>query len=209
MLMKWRNTLIKRKALECGVFEDIETVRRYDKETRKWMRNTSKIFVSMVKKWQINENNVLDVGTATGRLAIEFSKKIPTLEVIGLDLAEVALVVARENVQKSEIPLNISFKKGDAEDMPFEDSIFDLVISNNTLHLIKNPLKMFNEVHRVLKPTGRFIITDYKRSWLGIFWNHIRASYSLKEVTDLLNQSNLQEWEVKESLLSLNIHSKV
>lgn len=162
----------------------------------------------MVKKWQMNENNVLDVGTATGRLAIEFSKKIPTLEVIGLDLAEVALVVARENVQKSEIPLNISFKKGDAEDMPFEDSIFDLVISNNTLHLIKNPLKMFNEVHRVLKPTGKFIITDYKRSWLGIFWNHIRASYSLKEVTDLLNLSNLQEWEVKESLLSLNIHSK-
>lgn len=131
------------------------------------------------------------------------------MEVIGLDLAEVALAVARKNAQKSEIPLKISFKKGDAEDMPFEDNIFDLVISNNTLHLIKNPLKMFNEVHRVLKPTGRFIITDYKRSWLGIFWNHIRASYSLKEVTDLLNQSNLLEWEVKESLLSLNIHSKV
>jgi len=95
MLMKWRNSLIKRKALKYGVFEDIETVRRYDKETRKWMRNTSKTFVSMVKKWQMNENYVLDVGTATGRLAIEFSKKIPTLEVIGLDLAEVALVVAR------------------------------------------------------------------------------------------------------------------
>jgi ubiquinone/menaquinone biosynthesis C-methylase UbiE len=207
--MKWIITLIKRKTLECGVFEDIETARRYDKETRKWTRNTSKTFVSMVKKWQMNEGKVLDMGTATGRLAIEFIKKIPSMEVIGLDLAEVALGVARENAQKSEITLKISFKKGDAEDMPFEDNIFDLVISNNTLHLIKNPLKMFNEVHRVLKPTGRFIITDFKRSWLGIFWNHIRASYSLKEVTDLLNQSNLQEWEVKESLLSLNIHSKV
>jgi ubiquinone/menaquinone biosynthesis C-methylase UbiE len=202
--MKWKNTLIRRKALECGIFEDIETARRYDK----WMRNTSKTFVSMVKKWQMNEVKVLDVGTATGRLAIEFSKKISTLEVIGLDLSEVALGVARENIQKSEIPLNISFKQGDAQDMPFEDSIFDLVISNNTLHLIKNPLRMFNEVYRVLKPMGRFIITDYKRSWLGIFWNHIRASYSMREVTDLLNQSNLQEWEVKESLLSLNIHSK-
>jgi ubiquinone/menaquinone biosynthesis C-methylase UbiE len=104
--------------------------------------------------------------------------------------------------------LNISFKKGDAEEMPFEANTFDLIISNNTLHLIKNPLKMFNEVHRVLKPTGRFIITDYKMSWLGIFRNHIRASYSLKEVTDLLNQSNLLEWKVKESLLSLNIYSK-
>ena len=116
--MKWRNTLIKRKTLECGVFEDIETVRRYDKETRKWMRNTSKAFFSMVKKWQINKGKVLDVGTATGRLAIEFIKKITSMEVIGLDLAEVALGVARENAQKSEIPLKISFKKGDAEAYP-------------------------------------------------------------------------------------------
>jgi ubiquinone/menaquinone biosynthesis C-methylase UbiE len=73
--MKWRNTLKKRKSLNCQVFENIETAKRYDKEARIWMRSISKTFVLMVKRWQINEKKVLDVGTATGRLAIEFSKK--------------------------------------------------------------------------------------------------------------------------------------
>jgi len=200
--------MIKRKPLEHGVFEDIETAKRYNKETQKWMRNVSKSFVSVAKKWGITDGKVLDVGTGTGLLAIGLAKRIPSVEVIGLDLSDVVLELARDNVQKSEELLRVSFEKGDAEDMPFEDGTFDLVISSNTLHLIKSPIKMFNEIHRVLKPKGRFFISDFRRSWLGIFTNHIRASYSPKEVKDLLSQSNLQDWKVKDYFFWLSIFSK-
>ena len=172
------------------------------------MRNVSKSFVSIAKKWGITDGKVLDVGTGTGLLAIGLAKGIPDVEVIGLDLSDVVLEIARDNVQKSEGPLRVSFEKGDAEDMPFEDGTFDLVTSSNTLHLIKNPIKMFNEIHRVLKPKGRFSISDLRRSWLGILTKHVRASYLPKEVKDLLSQSKLQDWEVKGYFFWLSIFSK-
>lgn len=200
--------MIERKPLEQGVFTDRATAERYNKEVKKWMRKVSKSFVSMAKKWGITEGRFLDVGTGTGILAIEFAKSIPGVEVTGLDLSDVVLELARENFQKSKAPLKVSFEKGDAEDIPFEDDTFDLVVSSNTLHLIKNPIRMFDEIHRVLKPEGRFIISDHRRSWLGIFSAHIRASFSPDEVKDFLRQSKLQNWAVKDYLFSLSIFSR-
>jgi ubiquinone/menaquinone biosynthesis C-methylase UbiE len=200
--------VIERKPLEQGVFTDRATAERYDKEVGKWMRNVSKSFISMAKKWGITEGRVLDVGTGTGLLALEFAKSIPGVKVTGLDLSDTVLELAREKLQKSDTPLKVSFEKGDAEDIPLEDDTFDLVVSSNTLHLIKNPIRMFDEIHRVLKPEGRFIVSDHRRSWLGIFSAHIRASFSPEEVKDLLRRSELQNWAVKDYFLWLSIVSR-
>ena len=200
--------MIKRKPLECGVFEDMETAKRYNKEVRQWMRLVSKSFVSVARKWGLTDGKVLDVGTGTASLAIEFAEGIPGVQVVGLDLSDVILELARDNAQESEVSLRVSFQEGNVEDMPFEDDTFDLVISSDTLHLIKNPIKMFNEIQRVLKPQGGFFISDFRRSWLGIFTEHIRASYSPKEVRDLLSQSKLQNWKVKDYFFWLSIFSE-
>jgi len=200
--------LVKRKPFECGIFEDIETAERYNEETKNRVRYLSRSFVSVVKKWGIIDGKVLDLGTGTGLLAIELAKKIPDVEVIGLDLSDVALEVARKNLQEIEQPLKVSFKNGDAEDMPFEDGTFDLVVSSNTLHLIKHPVRMFNETQRVLKPEGKFFFSDFRRSWLGLLSQHIRAAYSPKEVNDLLSRSKLEHWRVKDYFFWLSILSK-
>ncbi len=200
--------MIQRRPLEYSVFEDAKAARRYDKEIRTRTQNLSKSFVHMAREWGITDGQVLDVGTGTGRLAIEFAKAISGVKVVGLDLSEVVLTLARENVQDGDVPLRVSFEMGDAEDMPFEDDTFDLVISSNTLHLVRNPANMFNEIHRVLNPQGRFLISDLRRSWFGILTEHIRASYTRQEVQDLLNQSRLQNWTIRDSLLWLNIFSK-
>jgi len=200
--------LVKRKPFECGIFEDIETAERYNEETKNRVRYLSGSFVSVVKKWGIIDGKVLDLGTGTGLLAIELAKKIPDVEVIGLDLSDVALEVARKNLQEIEQPLKVSFKNGDAEDMPFEDGTFDLVVSSNTLHLIKHPVRMFNETQRVLKPEGKFFFSDFRRSWLGLLSQHIRAAYSPKEVNDLLSRSKLEHWRVKDYFFWLSILSK-
>jgi len=201
--------MIKRKQFEYGVFVDIETVKKYDKENKQRTQRLSKSFISVVKKWEIKSGKILDVGCGTGLLAIEFAKNLSGVEIIGLDLSDVALEVGRENIRKSEVIERISFKKGDAEDIPFEDNTFNLVISSNTLHLIMNPIKMFNEIHRVLKPKGKFFISDFRRSWIGIFSRHVRASYSPKEVKTFLSQSKLQNWKVKDYFFWLSIFSKV
>jgi len=200
--------MIKRKPLEYEVFEDIKTAKKYNKESGKWMRKVAKSFVTVAKKWGITKGKILNIGTGPGSLAIEFAKKIPGVEVIGLDLSDVVLMLAKENVQKTDVSSRVSFERGDAENIPFEDDTFDLVISSNTLHLVKKPIKMFDEIQRVLKPKGRFFMSDFRRSLLGIFTEHIRASYSSKEIKDLLSRSKLQNWEINDSLFWLSISSK-
>ncbi len=199
---------MKRNPLECGVFEDEVAARKYSRESGKWMQNIAKSFVSVAKKWGITSGRVLDVGTGPGSLAIGVAQKIPDVEVVGLDLSGVVLSIAEENAQKSGVSSRVFFRKGDAEDMPFETSTFDLVISSNTLHLLEHPVKMFNEVKRVLNSEGKFIISDFRRSLLGIFTPHVKASYSPEEVKTLLNQSELQNWELKDSFLWLTVLSK-
>jgi ubiquinone/menaquinone biosynthesis C-methylase UbiE len=199
---------MKREPVEQGVFEDIEVARRYDKEARMWMRYVARSFVSVAKKWEITSGKALDVGTGTGLLAIELAKGIPGLEIIGLDLSDVVLELARDNARESKVTSRVTFECGNAEDMPFEDGTFDLVISSNTLHLLENPIRVFDEIQRVLQPTGRFFISDFRRSWLGILTKHIRASYSPQELEDLSSQSKLRNWEVKDRFLWLNVVSK-
>lgn len=200
---------MKRRPLEHGVFEDIEVARRYDKEIRTWSLYTSRSIVSAVKRWGISSGKVLDIGTGTGWLAIGFAQGLPGVHVVGLDLSDAVLELARENARERGLSSRVSFEKGDAQDMPFEDDTFDLVISGNTLHLLKNPVRMFDEIQRVLKPNGRFLISDFRRSWLGILTEHVRAAYSVKEVRDLLRQSELQSWQVKDSFFWLSVLSDV
>jgi ubiquinone/menaquinone biosynthesis C-methylase UbiE len=201
--------VVKRRPLEHGVFEDIEVARRYDKEIRTWLLYTSRSILSAVKRWGISSGKALDIGTGTGWLSIGFAQGLPGVHVVGLDLSDVVLELARENAQKSGVSSRVSFEKGDAQDMPFEDDTFDLVISSNTLHLLKNPVRMFDEIQRVLKPDGRFLISDFRRSWLGILTEHFRASYSPEEVRELLRQSKLQNWQVKDSFFWLSVLSDV
>ena len=200
--------MIERRSLECNVFENEETARKYARESGRWMRNIAKSFISLAARWKITTGRVLDVGTGAGALAIEFAKKIPTIEVMGLDLSSDILTVAQENAEKHNLASRVFFKRGDAEDMPFESNTFDVVISSNTIHLLNHPINMFCEVQRVLISRGRFIMSDFRRSFVGIFTPHIRASYSLKEMRDLLNQSELQNWEIKDSFFWLTILSR-
>lgn len=196
---------MRRKPLACGVFQDMEAARRYHRQTAQWMRNVARSFIAIAETWGMAEGKVLDIGTATGALAIEFAKAIPGVKVVGLDLSDVALELAKANAQENGVSSRVSFKAGNAEDMPFEDDSFDAVISGNTLHLIENPVRMFDEIHRVLKPQGKFIISDFRRSWLGLFTEHFRASYSPEDVKELLSRSKLEDWQVKDSFLWLNI----
>ncbi len=199
---------MKRKPLECGVFEDIEMAKHYHRETSRWMQGVAKNFVSIAEKWEVTDGKILDVGTGPGSLAIGFAEGLPGVQVVGLDLSDAALELARENAQESGASTRVSFEKGNAEDMPFEDDIFDLAISNNTLHLVEQPLSLFDEIQRVLKPQGKFIISDFRRSWLGLLTEHLRASYTPQEVKDMLSQSKLQGWTVKGGLLWLSILSE-
>jgi len=78
---------------------------------------------------------------------------------VGIDLISEMLERARENLEKTSLN-NVTFQEASAEDLPFPDRSFDVVISNGVFNLIPDKVKALKEVFRVLKPFGRLMIAD-------------------------------------------------
>jgi ubiquinone/menaquinone biosynthesis C-methylase UbiE len=103
---------------------------------------------------------VLDLGSGAGIDVFLAAKQVgPTGMAIGLDMTDEMLDRAEANKRKLDIA-NAEFRKGEIENMPVESGTIDRVISNCVINLVPNKRKAFSEIHRVLKPGGRFTVSD-------------------------------------------------
>ena len=202
--MSW----IKRKSLKYTTFKNEDQARNYSNKTAKKLEKINKSFIAIIKRMGINSGKVLDIGTGSGTLAISLCKEFSKINAVGIDISNLILIYARGNAKKSNLESKITFIESNAEDLPFENESFDLVVSSNSLHLIDNPIKMFNEINRVLKKNGKFFISDFKRNLFGLISNHIRASYTPKETKEILKESSLENWVVKNFFFWISIQSK-
>ncbi len=193
--------------VEHGVFKGIQEAEHYDRESRWWMRNVVEEFAAAARAWGVTDGKVLDVGSGSGLVTIRLAGMLPGAQFTGLELSPPVLERARQNATDSGVAGRVAFEMGSAEDMPFENATFDMVVCLSTLHLLDNPVAMLDEVQRVLKPGGRLYIRDYRRTWLGTLSGHIRACYTPREASDLMKRSGLQNWKVKGGLFWLHIMS--
>jgi arsenite methyltransferase len=105
-------------------------------------------------------DNVLDLGSGAGNDCFVTRAIVgETGKVTGLDMTEPMILKARENCAKLKFS-NVEFVLGDIEKMPFEQEIFDVVISNCVLNLVPDKTKAFREIFRVLKRGGHFCVSD-------------------------------------------------
>ncbi|MFH1485204.1 MAG: class I SAM-dependent methyltransferase [Chloroflexota bacterium] len=165
-----------------------------------------------------SRGKAIDIGCGPGMLAIELARRAPGLEVVGLDLSEGMLETARENASRAGLAEAVTFQGGDALDIPFSDASFDLAVSTMSLHHWTEPVKVLNEIARILRPGGKFVVLDLRRdSWpfvwvllwfatrfvvpaplrsLGEPLGSLKAAYTKAELARLAILSHLPDWRI-------------
>lgn len=119
-----------------------------------------KFTLELARQLDLNETmQVLDVGSGLGGasrcLALEFGCRVT-----GIDLCEEYCRVATMLAQKLGLDSHVTYRYGDALDLPFEDGCFDLLWTQHAAMNIADKTKLYSEMWRVLKPGGRLVIYD-------------------------------------------------
>jgi len=153
---------------ETGAMNDPDEVNSYDRLSKQYLKLVERSFInracSLLKKTNCSENPlVLDVGTGPCRIPIHFAGIMPSARFVAMDLSQTMLRKARSNIYKAGVENRIELLCAQADNLPFRDGYFDLVISHSIIHHLVNPLPAIGEIVRVTKRKCPFIIRDLRR----------------------------------------------
>lgn len=117
--------------------------------------------------------DILEVGTGKGYFTIELAKE--GYEFTSIDISNGEQEFARLNVKYSGFEKLVDFRIENAERLSFDDASFDVIFSINTIHHLTNPIKVIDELIRIVTFEGKIIISDFTKEGLEII-DKIHAS---------------------------------
>lgn len=178
-------------------------------------------FVAGALALAVNRGRALDVGTGPGYVAVEVARGQPGLQIVGLDLATPMVEQARRYAAWAGFDGRGMWPRADGHRLPFPDESFDLVFSSFALHHWEDPVRVLDEMARVLRPGGRYYVADLCREpnlfqrlfayasipalslafgsyrGYGGYYESLRAGYTRAEAEELLSRSALPPGQVR------------
>ena len=170
----------------------------------------------------ITNGFALEIGPGPGYLGLEWLKKTESTVLMAVEISPEMTKIAERNAREYGLEGRVKYVKGDAHQIPFDDNTFDGVFTNGSLHEWSQPIRVFDEVYRVLKPGAKYFISDMRRDMNPFvkqfmklivkpkeirpgFVSSINASYTTDEIRSILDQSNLKESVVAKTFMGFEI----
>ncbi len=179
----------------------------------------NRIFVAdFLKVWN-KASPILDLGTGTAQIPIEFCHQSNVGEIIAIDAAQHMLDLAEINVKQAGFSHRIRLQKIDAKVIPYADASFAAIMSNSIIHHIPEPEMVFAEITRLLAPNGSLLVRDLLRPnstdeidrivnlyaadaiphQRQLFWNSLHAALTLEEVRQIIAKLGHNPEEVQQT----------
>ncbi len=204
------------RILEPEVMDSEEEAMEYDQMD---FTEVNTDFAQLASQLTVKNALVLDLGTGTARIPIILSNLRPDCQITAIDLAPSMLKIAQKNVDLAHKKEQIKLELADSKNLNYQNNSFDLVISNSLVHHIPNPLELFMEIDRVVKPRGQILIRDlfrpqsqaqikaivkqenldYSSRQEQLFADSLHAALTIEEVQDIMNQVGWRKAEIYQS----------
>lgn len=179
--------------------------------------------IDLLLDCELRAGSALEIGPGPGYFGLEWLKTVddPDARLTALDISNGMLDVARRNAEAYGLTARSDYVLGDCQRMPFPDNHFDVLFTHSSLHEWVDPVAVLREVHRVLKPGGRYCIIDLRRDLskeaiafmrgnINVamrkgFANSVKAAYTSAELRRLLEATPLTDAKVQDIELGLFI----
>jgi len=207
--------MIKLRTIESEGVSGNLTVESYDKLMRSLMKK-GYLDTSTILQSGITYGTALEVGPGPGYLGIDWLSKTQGTFLKGLDISQDMINMSQRNAQEFKVQDRVEYHLGNAKQMTFDDETFDAVFTNGSLHEWSDPKLVLDEIYRVLKPGGRYCITDLRRDITPFariilqfaipkerkegFVSSLNASYTMEELKPILKATKLSRADITKEL---------
>ena len=211
----------KRKAYK-GIAMEI-VAKQYDR-IQKHMIEEYKSWAKFVSNNTAPGSSVLEVAPGLGYLSIELAK-LGNFNITGLDISKTFVEIAKKKAR--EVGVKVDFRQGDAAEMPFPDGTFDFSVCTSAFKNFPEPVKVLDEIFRVLKASGKAVIIDMNkdvpkeklnefvdRMKLNVFDSYFtkqtfkglaKSAYTKSEIQDLVQKSKFKQCKIVDEDIGFEI----
>ena len=183
------------------VFSNENYAESYAKQHWKMAEKFGQEYAGKLAAQGFKQGKIIDVGCGFGATNLVLAERFVDSEIVGIDLSEPLLQLAGTTAESKGLSGRVRFEKADVQEIPFADNTFDVAINVNMVHLVEEPIKMLNEIERILLPGGHLFIADLRRSWLGLLEKEIKAGLTIGEARRLFARSELRSGDFSWSLI--------